>query len=115
MNRGTEQLSNLPKVTELGSNKTRWSDSRAYSPHCYFQDMNFIQIIFDIERLICFFVVVVVFINLFYLFIFGCVGSSLLLCRLSLVVASRGYSSLRRLGFSLWWLLLLRSTRTDLF
>ena len=44
-----------------------------------------------------------------YLFIFGCVGS-LLLCRLSLVVASRGYSSLRCAGFSLWWLLLLRST-----
>ena len=29
---------------------------------------------------------------------------------LSLVVASRGYSSLRCAGFSLWWLLLLRST-----
>ena len=45
-----------------------------------------------------------------YLFIyFGCVGSSLL-CRLSLVVASGGYSSLRCAGFSLLWLLLLRST-----
>ena len=30
-------------------------------------------------------------------------------CRLSLVVVSRGYSSLRWEGFSLWWLLLLRS------
>ena len=30
-------------------------------------------------------------------------------CRLSLVVASRGYSSLRCVGFSLWWLLLLWS------
>ena len=30
--------------------------------------------------------------------------------RLSLVVGSRGYSSLRCTGFSLWWLLLLRST-----
>ena len=29
---------------------------------------------------------------------------------LSLVLASGGYSSLRRAGFSLWWLLLLRST-----
>ena len=29
---------------------------------------------------------------------------------LSLVVASRGYSSLWCAGFSLWWLLLLRST-----
>ena len=28
---------------------------------------------------------------------------------LSLVVASRDYSSLRCVGFSLWWLLLLRS------
>ena len=30
--------------------------------------------------------------------------------RLSLVAVSRGYSSLRCMGFSLWWLLLLRST-----
>ena len=43
------------------------------------------------------------------LFIFGCVGSSLLR-GLSLVAASRGYSSLWCAGFSLWWLLLLRST-----
>ena len=45
----------------------------------------------------------------FYLFIFGCVGSSLLR-GLSLVVESEGYSSLRCVGFSLRWLLLLRST-----
>ena len=32
------------------------------------------------------------------------------LCGLSLVAASRGYSSLQFPGFSLWWLLLLRST-----
>ena len=31
-------------------------------------------------------------------------------CRLSLVAASRGYSSLRCVGFSLWWLLLLQNT-----
>ena len=31
-------------------------------------------------------------------------------CRLSLVVASGDYSSLRCAGFLLWWLLLLRST-----
>ena len=31
-------------------------------------------------------------------------------CGLSLVVASRGYSSLQCAGFSFWWLLLLRST-----
>ena len=33
---------------------------------------------------------------------------------LSLVVASGGYSSLRCAGFSLWWLLLLRSTGSSL-
>ena len=49
-------------------------------------------------------------INLFiYLFIFGCLGSSLLCAGFSLVAASRGYSSLRCAGFSLQWLLLLRS------
>ena len=37
-------------------------------------------------------------------FFFGSVGSSLLRW-LSLVAASRGYSSLRCTGFSLWWLL----------
>ena len=44
-----------------------------------------------------------------YLFIFGCTGSSLL-CGLSVVAASRGYSSLPCVGFSPQWLLLLRST-----
>ena len=44
------------------------------------------------------------FIYLFiYLIYFGCVGSS---HGLSLVAASRGYSSLQRAGFSLQWLLL---------
>ena len=43
-------------------------------------------------------------------FIFGCFGSSLLYAGFSLVAASRGYSSLRCAGFSLRWLLLLRST-----
>ena len=42
------------------------------------------------------------------LLIFGCIGSSLL-HGLSLVVASRGYSSLWCMGFSLQWLLLLGS------
>ena len=46
-----------------------------------------------------------VFIYLFY----GCAGSSLLL-GLSLVVESRGYSSLQCSGFSVWWLLLLQRT-----
>ena len=53
---------------------------------------------------------VFIFFYLFYLFIFGCVGSSLLHAGFSLVVASRGYSSLRCVGFSLRWLLLLPST-----
>ena len=44
-----------------------------------------------------------------YIFIFGCVGSSLLR-GLFLVAVSRGYSSLQCAGFSLQWLLLLRST-----
>ena len=45
-----------------------------------------------------------------YLFIyFGCVGSSLLRTGFSLAVVSGGYSSLRCAGFSLWWILLLRS------
>ena len=43
---------------------------------------------------------------LFYLFIFGCVGSLLLCAGFSLVAASGGYSSLRCAGFSLRWLLL---------
>ena len=43
--------------------------------------------------------------NLFWLFwVFFAV------CGLSLVAASSGYSSLWCTGFSLWWLLLLRST-----
>ena len=45
-----------------------------------------------------------------YLFIFGCIGSSWQHAGLSLVAASRGYSSLQCTGFSLQWLLLLWST-----
>ena len=47
---------------------------------------------------------------LFYLFIFGCVGSSLLCAGFSLVAVSGDDYSLRCAGFSLRWLLLLRST-----
>ena len=54
---------------------------------------------------LCFFL----YIYLFYLFVFGCVGCSLLHA-LSLVAASGGYSSLQCVGFSLRWLLLLWST-----
>ena len=43
------------------------------------------------------------------LFIFGCIGSSLAVHGLSLVVVSGGYYSLQCAGFSLWWLLLLQS------
>ena len=47
----------------------------------------------------------------FILFIVsGCVGSSLLRAGFSLVAASGGCSLLRCVGFSLRWLLLLRST-----
>ena len=46
----------------------------------------------------------------FFKFIFCCVGSSFAARGLSLVAARGGYSSLRCMGFSLWWLLLLRST-----
>ena len=46
-----------------------------------------------------------------YLFIYFWLYLGLRCCaRLSLVVASRGYSSLWCAGFSLWWPLLLRST-----
>ena len=48
-------------------------------------------------------------IYLFYLFIFGCIGSSLLHMGFSLVVESRVYSWLQCAGFSLRWLLLLQS------
>ena len=44
------------------------------------------------------------------LFIFGCVGSSLLQAGSSLVAESGGYSLLQCLDFSLRWLLLLQST-----
>ena len=52
------------------------------------------------------------FFNFIYLFIFiyGCVGSLLLCEGFSLVVASRGHSSLRCTGLSLLWPVLLRST-----
>ena len=51
----------------------------------------------------------VYFINKFIYFIFGCIGSLLLCTGFSLAAASGGPSSLRRMGFSLRWLLLLRS------
>ena len=45
--------------------------------------------------------------NFYCLFTFGCTGPSLLSAQLSPVGTSRGCSSLRRAGFSLWWFLLL--------
>ena len=54
--------------------------------------------------------------NLFiYLFMFGCVGSSLLRAGFSLVVVSGGYSSFRCAGFSLRWLLSLYFFKINLF
>ena len=57
---------------------------------------------------ICYFLKLIYFI--LFIYIFGCVGSSLLHVGFSLVVASGGYSSLQCAGFSLRWLLLLWST-----
>ena len=51
------------------------------------------------------------FLNLFNLFIYGCIGSLLLhMGFLWSLCSFRGYSLLRWAGFSLRWLLLLRST-----
>ena len=49
-------------------------------------------------------------INLFYFVYFGLHWIFVAMCRLSLVAASRGCSSLQCAGFSLRWLLLLQST-----
>ena len=49
-------------------------------------------------------------IYIFYLFYFWLHWVFVAACGLSLVVASRGYSSLQSTGFSLRWLLLLQST-----
>ena len=43
---------------------------------------------------------------LFFKFIFGCIGSSLLCAGFSLVAESGGYSSLQCVGFSSRWLLI---------
>ena len=51
---------------------------------------------------------VLAFFSLFLKFVFGCIFVAAR--GLSLVAASRGYSSLQCAGFSLWWLPLLRST-----
>ena len=48
-------------------------------------------------------------IYLFFFFFFGNKGLPRFLCRLSLVAASEGYSSLWRSGFSLQWLLCCRA------
>ena len=61
---------------------------------------------------VCMYVCMYVFMYLFiYLFIYLWLRRVFIAAHgLSLVVASRGYSSLRCAGFSLQWLLLLRST-----
>ena len=53
----------------------------------------------------CFF-----FIHLFYFIYFWLCWVFIAVCGLSLVVVNGGYSSMQCTGFSLWWLLLLRST-----
>ena len=59
---------------------------------------------------LCIFLFYYCFLNKFiYLFIFGCIGSSLLCVDFSLVPESGSYSSLQCAGFSLQWLLLLQS------
>ena len=66
----------------------------------------FLFILFGCPGLLFF----ILFKNLFiYLFIFGLCWVFVAVRGLSLVVASRAYSSLRCMGFSLQWLLLLRS------
>ena len=61
-------------------------------------------------QLQCSFLLETFFKNLFILFIyFWLRWVFIAACRLSLVAVSGGYSSLQCAGFSLWWLLLLRS------
>ena len=71
----------------------------------------FLTLLTWIQRTIVLFLIYTFFfINLLiYLFIFGCIGSSLLCAGFSLAAVSGGYSSLRCVGFSLQWLLLLQS------
>ena len=61
------------------------------------------------DAILVFTIKIVSFFFLINLFIFGCIGSLLLHVGFLLVVASRGYSLLRCMGFSLRWLLLLGS------
>ena len=70
----------------------QWQEKPAKAFHCPF--------IFFLSFLIYLFI---------YLFIFGCIGSSLLRAGFSLVVVNGGYSSLWCTGFSLRWLLSLQS------
>ena len=61
---------------------------------------------------ICWYIIVysILFFFNIYLFNFWLHWVFVPVCRLSLVAASGGYSSLQCVGFSLWWLLLLQST-----
>ena len=64
---------------------------------------------FSLKALYIYIYIYILLINLFYLFISGCIGSSLLCAGFLQLQASGGYSSLQCTGFSLWWLLLLQS------
>ena len=94
-----------------------WSSSQIVRSRLCFVD-KFIGTLFldsTYKRYHIFVFLCLIFLNLFiYLFIYGCIGSSLPCTGFSLVAVSGGYSSLRCTGFSLRWLLLLRSTDSKL-
>ena len=62
------------------------------------------------KKMMCFLTFSVFFLNFFIYLLFGAALGLCCCVWLSLVVASGGYSSLWRVGFSLWWLLLLWSS-----
>ena len=72
------------------------------------QELKCTAILARTQQVTCFFIYLKIFIYLFIYFWLSWVFVAA--CGLPLVAASRGYSSLRCAGFSLQWLLLLRST-----
>ena len=97
----TRSQSRLRRLTYEGSIHQRWVQVGCGPGRIFFYFFYFL-----------FFLRIFLFIYLFiYLFIFYFWLHWVLVaaCRLSLVAVSGGYSSLWCVGFSLWWLLLLRS------
>ena len=80
------------KNETTGRRNTRQKQNAEYSPEAKH----------DLRHYLIFFLILSIYFWLCCIFI--------ALCGLSLVVATRGYSSLWYTDFSLWWLLLLRST-----